>query len=84
MLFSASFCVLRRRPEDFRKNRLRPVCKCDNIFAINTNVFVTRTRGAEALILSVEARDNTGNLSSMVEEAEDMRSIHCMKILARE
>ena len=51
---------------------------------MNTNVFVTRTQGAEALILSVEARDNTGNLSSMVEEAEDMRSIHCVKILARE
>ena len=52
-----------------------------NILTIHQSIPVN---GVATLTLSVEVQDNTGNISSMVEEIEDMRGIHCVKILARE
>ena len=40
--------------------------------------------GVATLTLSVEVRENTGNVSSMVEELEELDGIHYVKILARE
>ena len=37
-----------------------------------------------SLTLSVEVRENTGNVSSMIEELEVLDGIHYVKILARE
>ena len=34
--------------------------------------------------MSVEVRENTGNVSSMIEELEVLEGIHYVKILARE
>ena len=52
-----------------------------NILTIHQSIPVN---GVATLTLSVEVQDNTGNISSMVEEIEDMRGIHYVKILARE
>ena len=51
-----------------------------NILTIHQSIPVN---GVATLTLSVEVQDNTGNISSMVEEIEDMRGIHYVKILAR-
>ena len=40
--------------------------------------------GVATLTLSVELRSNTGNVSKMVEDIEEMNGIHYVKILARE
>ena len=52
-----------------------------NILTIHQSIPVN---GVATLTLSVEVQDNTGNISSMVEEIEDMRGTHYVKILARE
>ena len=52
-----------------------------NILTIHQSIPVN---GVATLTLSVEVQDNTGNISSTVEEIEDMRGIHYVKILARE
>ena len=40
--------------------------------------------GVATLTLSVEIRENTGNVSGMIEELENLNGIHYVKILARE
>ena len=40
--------------------------------------------GVATLTLSVEVRADTGNVARMVEEMEEQRGIHYVKILARE
>ena len=40
--------------------------------------------GVATLTLSVEVRENTGNVSTMVEELEAVSGVHYVKILARE
>ena len=40
--------------------------------------------GVATLTLSVEVRDNTGNISKMVEEIEEQDGIHYVKIVSRE
>lgn len=52
-----------------------------NILTIHQSIPVN---GVATLTLSVEVRDNTGNVSSMVEELEELGGIHYVKILARE
>ena len=49
-----------------------------NILTIHQSIPVN---GVATLTLSVEVRDNTGNVSSMIDELE---GIHYVKILARE
>ena len=52
-----------------------------NILTIHQSIPVN---GVATLTLSVEVRENTGNVSSMVEELEELSGIHYVKILARE
>ena len=52
-----------------------------NILTIHQSIPVN---GVATLTLSVEVKDNTGNVSKMVEETEDQDGIHYVKILARE
>lgn len=52
-----------------------------NILTIHQSIPVN---GVATLTLSVEVRENTGNVSSMVEELEEQDGIHYVKILARE
>ena len=40
--------------------------------------------GVATLTLSVEVREDTGNVSSMIDELEVLDGIHYVKILARE
>ena len=52
-----------------------------NILTIHQSVPVN---GVATLTLSVEVRADTGNVARMVEEMEEQRGIHYVKILARE
>ena len=52
-----------------------------NILTIHQSIPVN---GVATLTLSVEVKDNTGNVSKMVEEIEEQDGIHYVKILARE
>ena len=52
-----------------------------NILTIHQSIPVN---GVATLTLSVEVRENTGNVSSMAEELEELDGIHYVKILARE
>lgn len=52
-----------------------------NILTIHQSIPVN---GVATLTLSVEVRANTGNVSKMVEDMEEMDGIHYVKILARE
>ena len=52
-----------------------------NILTIHQSIPVN---GVATLTLSVEVRENTGDVSSMVEEVEELSGIHYVKILARE
>ena len=52
-----------------------------NILTIHQSIPVN---GVATLTLSVEVRENKGNVSSMVEELEELDGIHYVKILARE
>ncbi len=56
------------------------VCRA-NILTIHQSIPVN---GIATLTLSVEVREDTGNLSKMVEDMEEMEGIHHVKILARE
>lgn len=52
-----------------------------NILTIHQSIPVN---GVATLTLSVEVRENTGNVSSMLEELEEQDGVHYVKILARE
>ena len=52
-----------------------------NILTIHQSIPVN---GVATLTLSVEIRENTGNVSGMIEELDDLNGIHYVKILARE
>ena len=52
-----------------------------NILTIHQSIPVN---GVDTLTLSVEVRADTGNVARMVEEMEEQRGIHYVKILARE
>ncbi|MGN0372672.1 MAG: ACT domain-containing protein [Enterocloster sp.] len=52
-----------------------------NILTIHQSIPVN---GVATLTLSVEVREDTGNVSSMIEELEVLEGIHYVKILARE
>ena len=52
-----------------------------NILTIHQSIPVN---GVATLTLSVEVKNNTGNVSQMVEEIEEQDGIHYVKILARE
>lgn len=52
-----------------------------NILTIHQSIPVN---GVATLTLSVEVRENTGNVSSMIEELEVLDGINYVKILARE
>ena len=52
-----------------------------NILTIHQSIPVN---GVATLTLSVETRENTGNISGMIEELENLNGIHYVKILARE
>ena len=52
-----------------------------NILTIHQRIPVG---GVATLTLSVEVRENTGNVSTMVEELEAVSGVHYVKILARE
>ena len=52
-----------------------------NILTIHQSIPVN---GVATLTLRGEVRENTGNVSSMVEEREELDGIHYVKILARE
>lgn len=52
-----------------------------NILTIHQSIPVN---GVATLTLSVEVKANTGNISRMVEEVEEQKGIHYVKILARE
>lgn len=52
-----------------------------NILTIHQSIPVN---GVATLTLSVEIRENTGNVSGMIEELENLNRIHYVKILARE
>ena len=52
-----------------------------NILTIHQSIPVN---GMATLTLSVEIRENTGNVSGMIEELENLNGIHYVKILARE
>lgn len=56
------------------------VCKA-NILTIHQSIPVN---GIATLTLSVEVRSDTGSISKMVEDIEEMDGIHYVKILARE
>ena len=52
-----------------------------NILTIHQSIPVN---GVASLTLSVEVRQETGNVSKMIEEIEEKKGIHYVKILARE
>ena len=52
-----------------------------NILTIHQSIPVN---GVATLTLSVEVREDTGNVSSMIDELEALDGIHYVKILARE
>ena len=52
-----------------------------NILTIHQSIPVN---GVATLTLSVEVREDTGNVSSMLEELEELKEIHYVKILSRE
>ena len=52
-----------------------------NILTIHQSI---PANGVATLTLSLEVRSNTGNVSKMVEDIEEMNGIHYVKILARE
>lgn len=52
-----------------------------NILTIHQSIPVN---GVATLTLSVEIRENTGNVSGMIEELENLNGIYYVKILARE
>ena len=52
-----------------------------NILTIHQSIPVN---GVATLTLSVEVRSDTGNISKMVEDIEDMKNVHYVKILSRE
>ena len=52
-----------------------------NILTIHQSIPVN---GVVTLTLSVEVREDTGNVSSMLEELEELKGIHYVKILSRE
>lgn len=52
-----------------------------NILTIHQSIPVN---GVATLTLSVEVKSNTGNISKMVEDVEDLSGIHYVKILSRE
>lgn len=52
-----------------------------NILTIHQSIPVN---GVATLTLSVEVREDTENVSKMVEEIEELQGIHYVKILARE
>ena len=52
-----------------------------NILTIHQSIPVN---GVATLTLSVEIRENTDNVSCMIEELENLNGIHYVKILARE
>ena len=52
-----------------------------NILPIHQSIPVN---GVATLTLSVEIRENTENVSGMIEELENLNGIHYVKILARE
>ena len=52
-----------------------------NVLTIHQSIPVN---GIAVLTLSVEVKDNTGNVSKMVEEIEDQEGIHYVKIVSRE
>ena len=52
-----------------------------NILTIHQSIPVN---GVATLTLSVEVKDNTGNISKMVEEIEEQDGIHYVKIVYRE
>ena len=52
-----------------------------NILTIHQSIPVN---GVATLTLSVEIRENTGNVSGMIEELENLNGIHYVKIVARE
>ena len=52
-----------------------------NILTIHQSIPVN---GVATLTLSVEVREDTGNVSSMIDELEVLDGIHSVKILARE
>ena len=52
-----------------------------NILTIHQSIPVN---GVATLTLSVEVKDNTGNISKMVEESEEQDGIHYVKIVSRE
>ena len=52
-----------------------------NILTIHQSIPVN---GVATLTLSVEVKDNTGNISKMVEEIEEQNGIHYVKIVSRE
>ena len=52
-----------------------------NILTIHQSIQVN---GVATLTLSVEVREDTGNVSSMIDELEVLDGIHYVKILARE
>ncbi len=52
-----------------------------NILTIHQSIPVN---GVATLTLSVEVREDTGNVASMIGELEDVRGVHYVKILSRE
>ena len=52
-----------------------------NILTIHQSIPVN---GVATLTLSVEVRENTGNMSSMIEDLEAVDGVHYVKILSRE
>lgn len=56
------------------------VCKA-NILTIHQSIPVNNVA---SLTLSVEVRPDTGNISRMVEEMEEKKGVHYVKIIARE
>lgn len=52
-----------------------------NILTIHQSIPVN---GVATLTLSVEVRENTGNVASMIDELELLNGIHYVKILSRE
>ena len=52
-----------------------------NILTMHQSIPVN---GVATLTLSVEVKDNTGNISKMVEEIEEQDGIHYVKIVSRE
>lgn len=52
-----------------------------NILTIHQSIPVN---GVATLTLSVEVREDTGNVASMIGDLEDVRGVHYVKILSRE